>query len=250
MMPSRNPILTICFSFLLCSLITAGAGASQSTQETPSRVGDAYPLNVCAVTGEPLGANPVVVILSGMPKEELNGREVRFCCGGCKGTFDADPIASNKKLDEMIIADQLTVYPAGTCIVMEDEMMTDPTGPDARKDKNLVIGNRLFRLCCKSCVRRFKKNQEQYRKVLDERIIKEQAAKYPLEVCVITGRPYGESPFELVVANRLVRTCCGGCGQGVRNNPGAAIQKLQEADSSKASTSESKKTGTIMRIDS
>ena len=248
-MPSRTLLMLTCFSILLSLFITAGVGASTKPQETPARVGDAYPLNVCALTGNPLGAKPVVVILSGMPKEDLNGREVRFCCGGCKGTFINDPVASNKKLDEMIIADQLTVYPSGTCIVMEDEMMREPTGPDARKDKNLVIGNRLYRFCCKSCVRRFKKSPEQFSKVLDERIMKEQSTNYPLEVCVISGRSYGEKPFELVVANRLVKTCCGGCGQSVRNNPGAAIAKLQQSDAKK-STSKTNKTVMINPSDS
>ena len=226
-MPMRNLLTTTIFTLLTLSFVGMNAVASTNLRETPTRVGDAYPLNVCAVTGKSLGDKPVVVILSDMPREELNGREVRFCCGNCKGTFEADPIAANAKLDEMIIADQLGVYPAGTCIVMEDEMMTDPTGPDARRDKNMVIGNRLYRFCCKSCVRRFKKGPEAYQKVLDERIIKEQSAGYPLEVCVITGRPYGEKPFELVVANRLVRTCCGGCAQGVKNDPAASIQKLK-----------------------
>ena len=242
-MPHRTPTLHRCASLLFTLIVGTAAAAGQSGEEAPTRIGDAYPLDVCAVTGNPLGSSPVVVVLSDMPRTEWNGREVRFCCSGCKGTFDSDPAAGNRKLDEMIITDQLRVYPAGTCIVMEDEVMTDPTGPDAAKDKNVVVGNRLYRLCCKSCVRRIKKNPDEYRKVLDDRIKKAQSATYPLKVCVITGRPYGDKPFELVVANRLVRTCCGGCGERVRNNPALAIKKLEAGSNPNGTPLDSKKTG-------
>ncbi|MEE2681809.1 MAG: hypothetical protein VX641_05495 [Planctomycetota bacterium] len=177
-----------------------------------------------------------------MPKKEWEGREVRFCCGGCKTAFEADPAAGNRKLDDMIIADQLPLYPAGNCIVMEDEVMTDPTGPDAMKDQHLVLGNRLYRLCCKSCVRRVKRTPDKYQKVLDDRIIAAQSKNYPLTVCVISGRPYGEKPFEVVVANRLVRTCCGGCAERVRGNPAEAIKKLEKNDSEVRDASDSKTT--------
>lgn len=222
---------TVILSALLLSLL--GVTSHADKQGTTDRVGEAYPLGVCAVTGNPLGENPVVVVLTDMPREELNGREVRFCCGGCKTKFEADPVASNSKLDEMIIADQLTVYPVGSCLVMEDESMKDPRGPEARRDKNVVIGNRLYRVCCKSCIRRLKRNPGEYQTALDDRIKKQQSAKYPLKVCVVTGRPYGENPFEVVVANRLVRTCCGGCAAGVQKNPELALSKLKapEADS-------------------
>ena len=218
--------LTTTLSALLLSVLGV-TSTTTASQNTPERVGEAYPLSVCSVTGNPLGENPVVVVLKDMPREDLNGREVRFCCGGCKTKFESDPVASNSKLDEMIIADQLTVYPTGSCLVMEDEPMADPRGPEAGRDKNVVIGNRLYRLCCKSCIRRLRKNPSAYQTALDDRIKKQQSASYPLKVCVITGRPYGESPFEVVVANRLVRTCCGGCAAGVKKNPELALGKLK-----------------------
>lgn len=239
----RTFAVTLSASLLIALLTGSAAAIDQAAQDAPTRIGDAYPLDVCAVTGKSLGASPVVVVLSDMPKDEWNGREVRFCCGGCKATFDSDPAAGNRKLDEMIVTDQLKVYPAGNCIVMEDEVMTDPKGPDATKDKNVVIGNRLYRLCCKSCVRRMKRSPDEYRKVLDDRVIKAQSADYPLKVCVITGRAYGEQPFELVVANRLVRTCCGGCAASVRNDPATAIKKLEAGSAAGKEGSGSTKTG-------
>ena len=49
-------------------------------------------------------------------------------------------------------------------------------------------------------------------------------------------------PFEVVVANRLVRTCCGGCAERVRGNPAEAIKKLEKNDSEVRDASDSKTT--------
>ncbi len=225
---NRGAIKTILSGILMTLSVLAGGGVHGDA--TPARVGEAYPLGVCAVSGNPLGEGMVVVVLSDMPSETLEGREVRFCCGGCVARFKADPVAAARKLDQMIITDQLSVYPDGTCIVMEDERMFDPRGPKADRDINRVLGNRLYRFCCKACIRRFKKAPEPYVTLLDERIIAAQSPGYPLSVCVISGRPLGEAPVEVVVANRLVRTCCKDCAASVRGNPATAIAKLGRKD--------------------
>ena len=110
--------------------------------------------------------------------------------------------------------------------------VVDVKGPKANRDINRVLGNRLFRFCCKACIRRFKKAPSPYLELLDERILRAQSGAYPLEVCVISGRPYGDEPVEFVVANRLVRTCCEGCAKEVRANPATAISKLKVKDES------------------
>ncbi len=221
----RGAIETVLSRILMALSVLAGGGVVHG-DAPPTRVGEAYPLGVCAVSGNPLGEGMVVVVLSDMPSETLEGREVRFCCEGCVARFKADPMAAARKLDEMIIADQLSVYPDGTCIVMENERMFDPRGPKADRDINRVLGNRLYRFCCKACIRRFKKAPEPYVTLLDERITQAQSKGYPLSVCVISGRPLGDAPVEVVVANRLVRTCCKDCATSVRSNPAPAIAKL------------------------
>ena len=193
------------------------------------RVGDAYPLTTCPISGRALGDNPVVVVLSGMPDSSMNGREVKFCCNGCRGRFEADAETHVEKLDELIIKDQLKVYPAANCIVMTDDELADPRGPEAMEDKNVVIDNRLYRFCCKACVRKFKKDPKTYKAVLDKVVIEQQSKDYPLDVCVVTGRSYGDKPFEFVVANRMVRTCCGGCARKVRETPTSTIAQIDKA---------------------
>lgn len=199
------------------------------------RVGEAYPLSTCPISGRALGENAVVVVLSEMPDASMNGREVRFCCNGCRARFEQDAKAQLAKLDEAIIKDQLKVYPAGNCIVMTDDELADPRGPEAMEDKNVIIGNRLYRLCCKACIRKVKKDPKTFGANLDKMVMTEQAKDYPLEVCVITGRPMSAKPVEFVVANRLIRTCCGGCANKVRANPSAAIMQVDNARAAKKS---------------
>ena len=101
---------------LLClgALIIGLMGAGQDTK----RVGDAYPLTICPVSMRPLNSTPVVTILEDMPDASMNGREIKFCCGGCKSRFLAQAEDNLKKLDEVIVKDQLKVYPKANCIVM------------------------------------------------------------------------------------------------------------------------------------
>jgi hypothetical protein len=65
--------------------------------EEAARVGDPYPLNVCAVSGEPLGSmgDPIVHV--------KDGREVKFCCGGCTKKYDTMTEQFSAQVDEKII---------------------------------------------------------------------------------------------------------------------------------------------------
>ena len=219
-------ILTILSAFV-ATLVLMGAAKQEST---PKRVGDAYPLTTCPISGKPLGNNPVVVVLSETPRASDKGREVRFCCNGCRAKFEKDLKNNIPELDKKIIKAQMPYFPVGNCVVMTSEPMAAPDSPEAMTEgKNVVIGNRLYRFCCKACIRKFKKNQKKYDDMLAEMIIKQQSDSYPIEVCVISGRSYGPNPNQIVVANRMVRTCCGGCSNKVKSNPAQYLAMLDKA---------------------
>ena len=219
-------ILTILSAFV-ATLVLMGAAKQEST---PKRVGDAYPLTTCPISGKPLGNNPVVVVLSETPRATDKGREVRFCCNGCRAKFEKDLKNNIPELDKKIIKAQMPYFPVGNCVVMTSEPMAAPDSPEAMTEgKNVVIGNRLYRFCCKACIRKFKKNQKKYDDMLAEMIIKQQSESYPIEVCVISGRSYGPKPNQIVVANRMVRTCCGGCSNKVKSNPAQYLAMLDKA---------------------
>ena len=98
-----------------------------------------YPLETCPVGGEKLGSmgEPVDVV--------YRNRLVRFCCPGCVGQFENDPAATLAKLDEAVVARQGETYPLTTCPVSGAKLgsMGEPV--------DLVVANRLVRLCCEGC---------------------------------------------------------------------------------------------------
>ncbi|OPZ22182.1 MAG: Archaeal TRASH domain protein [candidate division BRC1 bacterium ADurb.BinA364] len=120
-----------------------------------------YPLETCIVSGEKLGAmgDPIDYV--------YKNRLVRFCCEGCIAKFEAGAAEYLKKLDEAVIAKQLAAYPLQMCLVMEDKKITDRSGP-----VDFVLGNRLYRFCCNTCVRNFKANPQKYISKLDEALKK------------------------------------------------------------------------------
>jgi len=180
-----------------------------------------YPLDVCPVSGKELGTmgDPIVKV--------YDGREVRFCCPGCVKPFESDQAKYTKKIDEMIVKDQLRYYPMTTCVVSTEPLVED--GESIAKD--VVFRNRLVRLCCGGCMRELKKDPEKFMGKLDKAVAEAQRKDYPLETCVISGERLGEmgEPKEIVVGGRLVRLCCGGCMSKVMANPAKCLATIDKA---------------------
>lgn len=186
----------------------------------PQRIGDAYPLNTCAVSGEAFeeGDTPIVKV--------IDGREVKFCCDTCAGKYAADPEAMGEKLDAAIIESQRLHYPVTTCVIGGGELgdMGDPI--------EMVHNNRLVRFCCAGCVPSFNKDPATALAKLDAMIIESQLASYPINECLISGEEFGteaENPINFVVANRLFRVCCEHCRQDVTDHPAEYLAKLDLA---------------------
>ena len=180
-----------------------------------------YTLDTCPVSGQKLGSmgDPVV--------KTYDGREVRFCCGGCIGKFEADKAGYWKKIDEKIVTDQMPFYPTETCVVSGEPLIMD--GEDI--SINMVYGNRLVRLCCKSCKREFAASPEKFIAALDTATADAQRADYPLDTCVVAGGKLGSmgDPVEMVVAGRLLQLCCPKCAPKVEANPTKYIGMIDKA---------------------
>lgn len=189
----------------------------KGSQETPKDtevvtelvVETPYLLDVCPITGAKLGSmgDPVV--------EVIDGREVRFCCAGCVPKFNADKESQFKKLDALMIKQQLPYYPTNTCVISGEPL--DFHGGAV----NFIYGNRLFRTCCNDCKAEFLQDPAKYVPELDEEIIKAQKKKYPMTTCVIgKGALDGMGgPDYMIVGNRLVQLCCAGCRNAVLKDP-------------------------------
>lgn len=122
-----------------------------------------YPLTVCPVSGETLGGmgEPVTKV--------YDGREVKFCCANCIGTFEKDLKSSMKILDKKIVEAQSASYPLGTCVVSGEKLggMGEPVVHNYK--------NRIVKFCCGNCIATFEKDPDKYLAMID-------AASKPAEV--------------------------------------------------------------------
>jgi YHS domain-containing protein len=182
---------------------------------------DPYPLDTCPVSGQRLGSmgDPIV--------KKYDGREVRFCCGGCIGKFEADQAGYWEKIDKQIVADQIRYYPTETCVVSGEPLAEN--GEDIAI--NMVYGNRLVRLCCKMCEREFKADPKKFIAKLDKAAADAQRKDYPMDTCAVAGGKLGSmgEPVEMVVAGRLIRLCCGGCKPKIEADPAKYVTMVDKA---------------------
>ncbi|MCB9845248.1 MAG: hypothetical protein H6811_04595 [Phycisphaeraceae bacterium] len=203
--------------FISSALQSAHANQSVIAQaEVPS---EPYTLGVCAVAGTELGPNAVT--------EEIDGREVKFCCTNCAGKFKADPGKYLEALNERIIEDQMPYYPIDTCLVADDALFED--GEDIAI--NCVYKNRLIRFCCKGCVGEFEADPAMYLEKLNKAAADRQRELYPITTCLVAGGPLGSmgEPIEFVTAGRLARLCCNGCTKKYKADPAKYISMVDKA---------------------
>lgn len=178
-----------------------------------------YVFATCVVSGKKLGGMGDVVT------KNFNGREVRLCCKGCVGKFTKSPDKYNAKLDKMILEDQGSRYPLTTCVVSGGKL------GEMGKPIDMVVGDRLFRLCCAGCKKKVAADPATYAAKLDAAVIKAESDNYALETCVVSGKKLGSMGAgpEFVVAGRLVKLCCKGCVGKFNKAPAGYIAKLDKA---------------------
>lgn len=205
--------------------VTLGAGtpttAPQDATPTVERQGAPYLLAVCAVSGEPLPADGGrVLVFDGGGDAAQAGREFRFCCDKCVAASKKDPKRFIPDVDRRIIEDQLPRYPKSAgCLVMTEEMLPDPTGPEAKDCKLVVVRNRLVRLCCGKCVRAFERDPAKFLPRLDEIVIADAKAGGRITTCVVNDRDLPKTATWFVIGDRAVATCCGNCRKKVEADP-------------------------------
>jgi YHS domain-containing protein len=128
-----------------------------------------YPLESCMVSGDKLGGDmgkPVNLI--------YRNRLVQFCCRDCVDDFNKGPDKFIAKLNDAVIAKQGPSYPLTTCMASGDKL-----GGDMGKPVDLVVGNRLVRFCCSSCVKDFNTNPAKFLKMIDNAAQKEATGSKP-----------------------------------------------------------------------
>lgn len=196
----RHKVLSVGLSLAAC-FTAAPALAGEG--------GDPYPLDSCVLSGKKLASveTPVVV--------NHEGREIKFCCNNCKGKFEADPAAVLSKVDAAIVEQQKAHYPLDTCVVSGDKL------GGHGEVVEYVYNNRLIRLCCADCEGAIKKDPAAVISKLDAAVVEKQKDGYALTKCPVSGQDLGSmgEPKNVVVANQLIKLCCGGCEKQIRKDP-------------------------------
>jgi hypothetical protein len=209
---------------ILALAVLPHAGIQQDETEKKEKTiptSEIYPISTCAVAGKALGS-------MGEPFVHIHeGRQVKFCCKACRPAFKKNPAKYLSKVDEKIVAQQKASYPTDKCLFSDEAL-----GP---KSKDVVVNNRLVRVCCGGCARKLMKNPAPTLKKLDEMIIAKQGKNYPTTKCVISNEDLGSmgKPKDVIVANTLVRVCCKGCVKKVTAKPADAVKMLQKAKAKK-----------------
>jgi len=116
-----------------------------------------YPLDRCVVSGEALTMNGEDIAIDFV----YNNRLVRLCCKGCVKDFKAEPAKYMAKLDAAVIAQQRERYPLQSCVVSGEDIK----GMGGAVE--VIVANRLVKLCCKSCKKDLLDNPSPYLKKLD-----------------------------------------------------------------------------------
>ena len=189
---------------------------------------DSYPLETCIVTGAKLGSmgEPVTYV--------HEGREIRFCCKGCVSRFEKDPAGYLEKMDKAIIARELENYPFETCVVSGDTLGTMGEPVDR------VYDNKLVRMCCAGCIKKFEEEPGEYMKMIDkaraDRAADESPRPYPLETCLVSGGKLGSmgEPVTYVYEGQEIRFCCAGCIPRFEKDPEKYLKKLGPVEADEA----------------
>lgn len=187
--------------------------------------GDPYPLAYCVVTGDALDA------MGGAIDHVHEGRHIQFCCDSCKEEFIANPEKWIETIDRKILEQQIARYPLQNCMVSGEKLGSMGSPVD------IVVANRLVRLCCPNCEKTVRANPGKYIEQLDAAAIEAQRADYPSDTCIVSGEKLGSQGKikEIVYAGRLVRLCCPSCAKQFNANPRGYLKKLDGAPSEPSS---------------
>lgn len=77
-----------CIALAIVALAFTGSAQTQTEQTKP------YPLTVCVVSGEKLGAMGDPYVFT------HQGRQIKLCCKGCLAQFNKDPNSYIKKIEQ------------------------------------------------------------------------------------------------------------------------------------------------------
>ena len=219
-------LTTLLLATLLAALAFSQEGAKSAPTEKKGQesaeewAGEPYTLETCAASGRPID-------VKGTPQTvRFAGRELKFCCKGCADFVKKNPDKFLGKVDEQLIAQQKPIYPTDKCLVAGTPLTRN--GKDTGTD--VMVGNRLFRVCCGRCAAKVEAEPAKYAAQLDAMVLERAKKAYPMETCIVNPkRKLDAKAKATVIAGRPVMTCCSGCMRKVRSKPMDYIPAIDAA---------------------
>ncbi|MBK7403466.1 MAG: hypothetical protein IPJ41_02235 [Phycisphaerales bacterium] len=150
-----------------------------------------------------------------------------LCLATSTGLAQHEPTKKPAAAKPIEAVKEVIPYTAKTCPISGEELgsMGEPIVRE--------YDGREVRFCCKKCIAKFEADKEAGFKKLDDLLIEDQKPYYPLTTCIISGESLTEdgedSAVDLIYHNRLVRFCCRDCLKDFREDPEAAMAKLDAA---------------------
>jgi len=89
-----------------------------------------------------------------------------------------------------------------------------------------VADRRRVRFCCADCRNEFFRDTAAGLAGLDRRLIEDQASWYPTDTSIVSGRPLGATPVNVIWGNRLVRVTDASEAAAFRADPQPYIEQL------------------------
>lgn len=221
MKPACTRALAIAISIACCAWASSKAfsqnpttqGAPTTTRPTElvvvdaSESADAYYLRSCAMCPAALGSKGEAI------DRTYGDRPLRFCCADCQARFEHDSKAGIARVDAIETADQLAYYPLDVSLIDGKSLGDQPL--------NFVWGNRLFRARDAAERERILADPATYIRRLDRAVIAAQSPVYGMpDKCPVQGDILPtDRKIDIVVANRMIRVCCGRCARVVQSRP-------------------------------
>ena len=183
---------------------------------------DRYPMSRCPLCDAYLGSRGEAVEIVD------SGRQIRLCCDSCRLAFERDPSHALARIDAVLIADQMPYYPL--------KMSLLDARPLPERPIDFVWGNRLFRAVDASDRDRILADPVAAIRRLDQAVVEAQQPIYGMpDKCPVQGDILpNEARIDIVVANRMIRVCCGRCVKVVKARPYQYLAMVEFANRERA----------------
>ncbi|MBL9126067.1 MAG: hypothetical protein JNL97_00400 [Verrucomicrobiales bacterium] len=147
----KSKLASLLTPVLALALVAVGLASASAAEKRVKLKVKPYPMDTCVVSGEKLGSMGDAVVFA------EGDQEIAICCSSCKKDF-----AKNKKENLAKIeaaAKKVKPYPLTKCIVSDEALEDD-------KAVGAVVDGQEYLLCCKGCVKDFKKDTAKFAKKL------------------------------------------------------------------------------------